>query len=749
MDEMTHSFLRKSLIWCLSAMLSLSMVTGYAGSVEADGAQPTFGQPVDLGSPIQQISIFDSAYNKVGGHDYMYTTVSGTPAVLNVIDLNTYSIVNTVPLEGSQQAWVHEADKNGNVYVGSTSNILYRYNSSTGSLEKLGTPIAGEGGIWSMALDAEGNVYGGTFPGGKVFKYDAAQGNFINYGSAVEGQQYVRSLAYHGGYIYAGTGSTGHLIQIDPVTKAKTEIPLKPIPGVSTYPFVYNLNVAGDYLFAHLSGGSIKQLHVYDLVNKKWLDVVIDGFDGVKVSPERNGKVYFLKSKRLVSFDLTTHEVKDTGIEQAMSMKNAGWIGTGPQDMKLASIQFNGIVTLMDPEKGTRVEKHPIVEGQSAPLHTLEKGPDGKLYMSAYPSANAARYNPVTKERELFTMDQAESMGAYGGKMYIGIYPHAQIHELDPNLPIKPGENPKLKFHIGEEQDRPYVFAAGDGKVFFGTVPLYGKLGGALVTYEPDPEPDTVTSVTYSVYRDVVADQSIVGLAYKDGKVYGSTSIHGGLGVGPAASEAKMFVWDTETNTKLSEFTPALTKAVKKPTMISGLTFGPDGLLWAAADGTLFAVNPDTQEVVKETVVYAGVQDYGMWNPIHLRWGPDGLLYTDLYGKITVIDPSTMEVVFKGPSTSYMVVGDDGHIYYTEGTRLKMIPVNAPGTGEPEQPGEPGTPVTGDINGDGLINLLDLMMAAKHSGSRVTPETASMDLNGDGMIDVADVAIIGLAMMEN
>jgi hypothetical protein len=41
------------------------------------------------------------------------------------------------------------------------------------------------------------------------------------------------------------------------------------------------------------------------------------------------------------------------------------------------------------------------------------------------------------------------------------------------------------------------------------------------------------------VFRNVVQDQSIISLDYKDGKVYGSTSINGGLGADPTAEEAK------------------------------------------------------------------------------------------------------------------------------------------------------------------------------------------------------------------
>ncbi|MGZ9587367.1 dockerin type I domain-containing protein [Paenibacillus marinisediminis] len=739
-----NRMIRKPIVWCLTFIIPLSIFLANAGNVEAGTASPTFGQPVDLGSPIQQISIFDSAYNQVDGKDYLYTTVSGKPAMFNVINLNTYEIVQSLPLTDSEQVWVHEADSYGNVYIGSTSNYLYRYDSATGVLEELGMPIPEKEQIWSMTIDEKGNVYGGTYPGGKVFKYDPVLKQFTNFGSAVEGQKYVRSLAYYDGYVYAGTGTTGHLIKIDPNDGSKKEIPLKELPGVTDYPYVYNLDVAGHYLFTHLSGGSINKLIVYDLVKGQWLDVVIEGFNGVQVSPEMNNKVYFLQNQKLVSFDLTTHEIADTGIKQTMSMKDAGWVGSDAQGKKLASIQYNGIVTMMQPDKGVREELYPIVEGQSAPLHTLEKGPDGNLYMSAYPSANGARFNPITKTTELFYMDQAESMGVFGDKLYVGIYPKAQIYELDPSKPLVKDSNPVYKFSIGEGQDRPYVTATGEGKVFFGTVPQYGELGGALVIYDPlsvtsvtYEQPATVTSVTYSVYRNVVQDQSIVGLAYRDGKVYGSTSIHGGLGIDPSATEAKMFVWDLASGTKLLEATPKLSSARKAPTMISGLTFGPDGLLWAAADGILFAVDPETLTVVKEKAVYPDVQNYGMWKPVHLRWGNDGLLYTDLNSKITVLNVNTMEVVYFGPSTGYMTLGDDGHIYYTEGTRLKMIPVRSS-----------GSEVSTDVNGDGVVNLLDVVMVAQHVGSPITETSAYLDINGDGTINIADVGLVAMTMME-
>ncbi|MFD0957812.1 hypothetical protein [Paenibacillus chungangensis] len=149
-------------------------------------------------------------------------------------------------------------------------------------------------------------------------------------------------------------------------------------------------------------------------------------------------------------------------------------------------------------------------------------------------------------------------------------------------------------------------------KLYIGTIPDYGLLGGALTIYDP-------TTNEHDIFHDVVYNQSIVGLAYRDGKLYGSTSIHGGEGINPTETVAKMFVWDLSTNEKTIEFTPEIPGAATAPTMINGLTFGPDGLLWAAADGTLFALDPDSLDMVKQSPsmpVYLSMESGVRYTPV-------------------------------------------------------------------------------------------------------------------------------------
>lgn len=116
--------------------------------------------------------------------------------------------------------------------------------------------------------------------------------------------------------------------------------------------------------------------------------------------------------------------------------------------------------------------------------------------------------------------------------------------------------------------------------------------------------------------------------------------------------------------------------------MITGLTFGPDGLLWGNVDGIVFKMNPDTYQIVGYKNIYPSVKNYGFWRPYHPHWGKDGLLYVDLADIITVVDPKTMDFVQLSPTgkeISFFNIAADANgnenIYYTDGAHLMMIPV--------------------------------------------------------------------------
>jgi outer membrane protein assembly factor BamB len=676
-----HVKKRTALISALVAALLIGLIP-WPGSAFAH-IERAFGEPENLGAIVTSVASLDTAYGTENGHDVMYTTVSGPPALFHVIDLDTYEVLRTYPLEGVHKSWTHVVDASGNVYIGGTKN-LYRYSPLEQTLTDLGTAIPGAGQIFGLSVDEQGRIYGGTYPDAHVFRYDPADGSFHDYGSVVADQAYVRSLTYYNGTLYAGIGARGSIIAIDAETGEKNPVDIPDRPeyyNVNELGYVYGMNVAGPYLFVYVSGDKV--LLVYDLERQEWLPETYTDYNGMYTSPEHNGKTYFFANNKVMAFDLATKTVTDTGLVFGSYMRQSGWV-TLENDSdfpgeSLVTISYSGQVTVFNFETSKQKTLPPILHGQPVAIQALEKGADGKLYMSGYMGTYAAKYDPATGEKTLFPLGQAEGMASLGDKMYMGIYSGALIYELDTAQELQQDVNPKQIFSLREyKQDRPFAMTSGDGKVYIGTVPTYGELGGALAIHNPQ----TAGTDRWEVYTDIVTDQSIIGLTYRDGKLYGSTSVWGGLGSEPTQTEARIFVWDIDQQRKVAEFTPSLPVA-EVPKAIGNLSFGPDGLLWGAAKGTIFALDPNSYEVVKSKEVYPSnwnVDHY--WRPVHLRWGEDGYLYTTLGAKVTVVDPESMETV-PLQTSALMTLGDDGHIYYTEGPNLMRIQV-AEGTPPPE-----------------------------------------------------------------
>jgi hypothetical protein len=175
---------------------------------------------------------------------------------------------------------------------------------------------------------------------------------------------------------------------------------------------------------------------------------------------------------------------------------------------------------------------------QAIPIQSIECGPDGKIWMGGFLAGGAAVYDPATGKSEKFRgISQIEHIGVLDDKMYLGIYPHGRLYELDPTKPW--GENNPRKFATIEGQSRPVAVLGVTelGKVFIGMVPEYGILGGHLLTY--DPKNNALTD-----HGEVVPRQSIVSLTYADGTLIGGSSVTGGLGIKPVETQAKLFGWD-------------------------------------------------------------------------------------------------------------------------------------------------------------------------------------------------------------
>jgi WD40 repeat protein len=612
---------------------------------------PEFGSTKDLITPLNSApTIYDGASGQEDGHHVLYTTSKGVPAMFNVIDLEENKLLRSLPLEGAADSWQHEVAPDGTVYI-TAGKYIWGYSPVTKKVEALAT--IPESSLWALAVDENSNAYIGTFPGGKVFQYNKSTKELRDYGKMIGeiSQEYVRSMDYHDGYLYVGTAHD-KIFKLNVKTGEKVEI----AEELHEEGFVYDLDVVdGRYVFARYS--SSKNMYIYDIQEESWLDVKLSNVTGLHVTDSLNNKVYFVADGTLKYVDLTNLQVGATSMKYGSSLRGADWVEIKGDSRlpgkSLVTVTFDGRVVFFNIETETVVTYDSVIPPTANVINQIHAYSEDKIYISGMAGGTGAVYNPLTGNNNNISLGQADSIYTFQDKVYFGTYPSGSVHVLDPK--VDPYAAPKTLFTIGNEQDRLHTMTGGDGKLFIGSIATYQRLGGALTVYDGE---------TYKVFRNVVQDQSINGLAYKDGLLYGSTTIKGGLGSVPTAEQAKVFIWDPKTEKKIKEVNLEI-EGLNKPAHIGKLTVGPDdGYIWGGSSGYVFALDPETLKVVKSVQVEENPYPFE-WDNVDFEWSNDGLLYALVGVGLYAINPETLEFKFVTNAVSFDL-GEDGNIYFSK-----------------------------------------------------------------------------------
>lgn len=610
-----------------------------------------YTKPKSLGDAANTVTALTSAV--MGEHNGTLMSYSMTNGgYFNALDVVNEEVVYSELVEGVSQAWAHTIDAFGNVYIAAlgpgNDGQLYRYKPDSMKLELLGTPAAGHQ-FWSITTDELGNVYIGTFKEGSaaVVKYTVADNKFTI--MPVKNDKplgYVRSIAYYDGHVYLGTGVTAKVIKMDvntgeceDITKNAYDIVDKQGPDKNVK-FVYDMGVANDLLITRFDEGGEGAILFYDLIKEEWVDVKFGkqhngeeldfGAFGWNQITVHENRVIVTYQGNIHAIDLDTFEIEQVGGRFLGHRGGAIWdFGKGAT---FVSQQRTGEIIHFNLELNTKNSYKNLMKGTPLKIHNLGKDNYGDLYVTTYPGGPlGSKYNIKDEKYINFPFGQAEGIVAgKGDDMYFGIYPGAIIRKM--NTKTQAVET-LFELKTAYEQDRPYIMKYEDDLLMIGTIPDYKKLGGVLAIY------NTITE-ELEVHRNVVQDQSIVGLAKHGNLIFGSTTTKGGLDVVSTAKKPVIFVWDIEKQEKIKEIEIPFEEIGETP-MISGLTFDDKGQLWGAVDGVIFTMDPDTYEFTQHKDLYPSVKNRGMWRPVHIEFGEDGFVYTDIAGKLTVLDPST------------------------------------------------------------------------------------------------------------
>jgi Carbohydrate binding domain len=641
----------------------------------------------DLGIQVSKTTVMLGDIGKdANGRDVLYTVVAGAPAKFAIVDVETEQLIKSYPLEDTSGAWGVKVAADGSVYLGGyNKGYLFRYIPETDTLVNLGHPVKSTDAVlYPMDTASDGKIYGGAYSSGSVYQYDPATNEFTNFGTLAEGQGWVRSTVYDekNHKFYAGVGNKAHLIEFDIATGEKRNI--LP-PQYSNIISVYDMNLVDGKLFAQKE--NTFEMFVLDTATGQLVEAV-NGDTGQKTfdipessrgtsgkSPVSN-KVYYTHLGILHEYDLDTNTFKTLGVDikgSAISYKFLQLDEEGFPGYTMVGLSGNsGKMYKYNLETGKLKLTDLALPSEPVLIHDLNKGPDGKIYSAGYLPGNMGAYVPTTGENIRFDgIGQSEGMANLNEKMYLGIYPNAKFYEFDPfkewNRTDSSSLNPDLLFSLEKNteipgytpQDRPFAMLGVSeyNQLFIGTVPKNGNLGGAFAIYEPGSEKAP------EVYWNLIPDQSIVSLTYKDGLVYGGTTVAGGQGSVPTTTEAKLFVWDVEKKEKIAEFVPVPGKRA-----LTALTVGPDGNIWGMADGVLFSLDPETNEIISSHELDSKASSN--WRNAYLEIGTDGNFYGIISRKFFKFETATGAYEFIAGNVDHMTQDDYGSFYLSSGINL-------------------------------------------------------------------------------
>lgn len=530
--------------------------------------RPTRGVFEDLGIPVRkpQYNGYVITLDR-DGNEVIYFCFSQWGASLFLIQVNPKTgemrqidVKDACPEHGCSFAKSLILGPDGKIYIGTAIGgflLCFDPNMLEDGIRVLGRPSNTETYIFSLTVGVDGKIYGGTYGNAKLISYDPATGKMEDLGRMDEDQMYSSTVvAGSDGLIYVGIGTArANIVAYDPKSRRHWSI----IPE--------SLKLEGKSGIV-MKGGDGKVYGAvgdnYFLIENAQIKPISQKDYPITPPPtlRDGGKIFF--DRRSYSYIISgpSGEVKNK-FEYNCAGAMVFVVGVGPEDKIYGSSALPLELFVYDPE-------------------------DGRLEDLG---------NPTSVDGEIY------SMVSLHGKLYVCAYPGAWLSVYDPKKPWNYGtsknSNPRGIGYVGDGHLRPRAMIVGpEDKIFIGSMPPYGELGGAMAVY--DPYKDAVVEN----YRNLIPNQSIVSLAYepKSGLIFGGSSIFGGGGTRPVERDAHLFAWDPDKKRKVLDIVPV----PRDPAIVS----------MTVADGKVFAASSGSNSLI--------VYDSEQWNIVHIERIPFG-----------------------------------------------------------------------------------------------------------------------------
>ncbi|MBN1622834.1 MAG: hypothetical protein JXN10_06810 [Clostridia bacterium] len=557
-------------------------------------------------------------YSVYKGENRIYGVLAeGGCATFIVVSLDRKKIIFSQDAPGATGSWGVCEASDGRIYFGSYVNGgLYRFDPRVEKFETLFDNLPNAKFIFSLDADNENNIYGGTWPNCAVFKYNGISEKLDFYDEKIiTTEDYVRLVLYNHDRksLYASISAHSHVVEykegigivrdIFPMEYRKESFVI--ILGFYNNAIYANMPQSHEIVAIDLDSGEVLKKLPCPAANEEILPMGIDvsrlimGYrsGGYTIDPQNDRIYHFIG------------EDDDTimGI----------WPYSDGESVITSS--FGGCFFLYNTITGKRTDFKIEIPRKSIEIRQLHMDRTGTIYSTGYLKGGHCIYDPETDTGIQYDgVGQSEGITSGDGKIYFGKYPGAYIYEFDPEKPWNMPGNPRELFELKTpaNQDRPFAIKVFDEKLYIGTIPNYGDIQGALTVYD-------IKNKKHTIRKDFSDSRSIVSLEYKNGILYGGTTVCGGLGSYTKQESGTVFALDTKNDRYIYEVEP-----VSGCKNAGGLCLTPEGKLLGCADSTFFIMDSETGNVeyTKKLAEFNRNKDY-KWEVSFIKKGPGKLYY--------------------------------------------------------------------------------------------------------------------------
>lgn len=629
-----------------------------------------------LGTPIESVVVTASALAQWHDGRPVLVTVGGPPdlpVTLCVLDCADGEVLAVHEIATMTRAH-HVTASGSTAWISSWSGAnLYRYDLVEDEITDLGMPLPGQVIIASTTLapGAHGGqdvLYGGTFPGGRIFGWDLGRDTVNDLGRLDRTEDMVRAVSWDGSGLWCGTEAHGRLHRWDPATGLRTSVLLPPDLGPVTG--IDDLAVRRRKLFVHTIPS--QSCLVLDLDTLSWQSPIPYRVARGVTQPDAADRVHLvgLDERRVVHHCLDSgqtwlaDDVLPDGVSH-LPHSGAHLVEAPEGDQVVLGIDAYGSLWhhRLDNDRCDPVESQ--IPPRGTTIRALGVGPEGEILVGGSVARTTfARYRDGDEGFCRVSGGPGSRIDAFATVAQRILFSHYQdgsVYEFDTARDwVGPPDNPRCLFRLLEShrQERIFALLAREQDVLVGSTGARGVADGRLLRWQLESEelidlgtPIPGHSVTTLV--ELGGDAVLLG-----------TSVQV-LGDDDHDTSAAVALVDPSNGTVIWSQVPQ-----PGARAVSALTRTRDGSVWGLTDrGHVFRLDPQTR-AVRDLVKVGPVG--GLWGMGSLHPYRSWLVGATGSGTVFTIDTRTHQVQYLGLG-EHALPAPDGHLYWADADQLVRL----------------------------------------------------------------------------